>query len=167
MEAVHASKTPTRLRMVIGMKKGKAVDSYFQAIRNKVGKDKVVMMVYSKGSFPQSSKGEDSAPMGSMKRPFSARSAKEHRTSMGCPLCQKSDLVPAAADGRVQESKRSLDWRRCTACNLPGEAGRGEGTSRRGMQEDKRAALNARRGGGAEMKGTKRSYALQNAKSSL
>jgi hypothetical protein len=35
------------------------------------------------------------------------------------------------------------------------------------MQEDKRAALNARRGGGAEMKGTKRSYALQNAKSSL
>ena len=44
-EAVHASKTPTRLRMVIGMKKGKAVDSYFQAIRNKVGKDKVVMML--------------------------------------------------------------------------------------------------------------------------
>ena len=44
-EAVQASKTPRRLRMVIGMTKGKAVDSYFQAIRNKVGKDKVVMML--------------------------------------------------------------------------------------------------------------------------
>jgi folylpolyglutamate synthase/dihydropteroate synthase len=38
-EAVQASKTPRRLRMVIGMTKGKAVDSYFQAIRNKVGRD--------------------------------------------------------------------------------------------------------------------------------
>jgi hypothetical protein len=39
-EAAQAAKTPTRLRMVIGMKKGKAVDSYFQAIRNKVGKER-------------------------------------------------------------------------------------------------------------------------------
>ena len=39
-EAVQASKTPRRLRMVIGMTKGKAADSYFQAIRNKVGKER-------------------------------------------------------------------------------------------------------------------------------
>jgi len=35
------------------------------------------------------------------------------------------------------------------------------------MQNDKRAALNTRRGGAAEMKGTKRPYGLQNAKSSF
>jgi hypothetical protein len=36
---VQAFKTPRRLRMVIGMKKRKAADSYFQAIRKKAGKD--------------------------------------------------------------------------------------------------------------------------------
>jgi hypothetical protein len=93
--------------------------------------------------------------MGSMKRPLSTRSAKEHRTSMGCPFCQKSDLVPVTADGRVQENKRSLDWRRCTACNLGGDAGRGEGPARRVMENSKLAAMNTQRGGIAEMIGTK------------
>jgi hypothetical protein len=105
--------------------------------------------------------------MGSMKRPFSTRSAKEHRTSMGCPFCQKSDLVPVTADGRVQENKRSLDWRRCTACNLGGDAGRDVGTSRRLMQNSKLAALNTRRCGIAEMIGKKLPCDLQNAKCPL
>jgi hypothetical protein len=39
-----------------------------------------------------------------------------------------------------------------------------EGASRRGMQKDKLAAMNTRRGGSAEMKGKKRPYDLQNAK---
>ena len=93
--------------------------------------------------------------MGSMKTPFSTRSAGEHRTSMGGPFCQKSDLVPVTADGRVQESKRSLDRRRCTACNLGGDAGRGEGPARRVMQNSKLAAMNTGRGGVAEMIGRK------------
>ena len=105
--------------------------------------------------------------MGSMKRPFSTRSAKEHRTSMGCPFCQKSDLVPVTADGRVQESKRSLDWRRCTACHLGGGAGRGEGTARRVMQKDKLGAMSTQRGGIAEMIGKKLPCDLQNAKCPL
>ena len=105
--------------------------------------------------------------MGSMKRPFSRRSAKEHRTSMGCPFCQKSDPVPVTADGRVQESKRSLDWRRCTACNLGGEAGRGEGPARRAMQNSKLAAMNTGRGGVAEMIGKKLPCDLHNAKCPL
>ena len=37
-EAVQASKTPQRLRIVIGMKNTKAVGFCFQAIRNKVAK---------------------------------------------------------------------------------------------------------------------------------
>jgi hypothetical protein len=60
--------------------------------------------------------------------------------------------VPVTADGRVQEKSTSLEWRSCTACNLGGEAGRGEGTSRRGMQKDKLAAMNIWRGGIAEMR---------------
>jgi hypothetical protein len=65
-EAVQAFKTPRRLRMVIDMKKRKAVDSYFQGIRNKIGKDKSVVMLYGNGRFPLS-KDEDSVPMGSKK----------------------------------------------------------------------------------------------------
>ena len=55
----------------------------------------------------------------------------------------------------------------CTAYNLAREGGRGEGKAREGMQEDKRAAMNGRRGGIAEMKGKKRPHDLQNAESSL
>jgi hypothetical protein len=39
-----------------------------------------------------------------------------------------------------------------------------EGTARRGMQSDKRAALNGRRGGIAEMQGKKPPCGLQNPK---
>ena len=53
--------------MVIDMKKTKAVDSYFQAIWSKVGKDKSVLMLYGNGSFPLSSKDEDSVLRGSKK----------------------------------------------------------------------------------------------------
>ena len=53
-EAVQASRTPRRLRMVIGMKERNAVDSYFQAIRNKAGNDKSVIMPHANGSFPPS-----------------------------------------------------------------------------------------------------------------
>jgi hypothetical protein len=75
--------------------------------------------------------------------------------------------VLVTVNGRVQENNTSLDWRSCTACSLVGEAGRGEGTPRRGVHKDKLAALNTRRGGVAEMKGNKRPYDLQNAKCSL
>ena len=44
-EAVRASKTLRRLRTVIEMKKRKAVDSHFQAIRDKVGKHKSAIML--------------------------------------------------------------------------------------------------------------------------
>ena len=69
------------------------------------------------------------------------------------------------ADGRVQESDTSLEWRSCTACNLAGEAGRGEGTARSVMQKDKLAAMNIRRGGVAEVKDRKRPCDLLNAES--
>jgi len=111
-------------------------------------------MLYGNGSFLPSSNDEDSVPTGSEKT-FLTRSAGEHRTSSGGPFCQKSDLVPVTADGRVQENSTSLDGRSCTVCNLAGEAGRGEGTARRVMQKDKLAALNTRRGRITEMKGKK------------
>ena len=56
-EAVQASKTPRRLRLVIGMKKRKAVNSYIQAIRDKVRGDTNVMVLYGNGSFPALVKG--------------------------------------------------------------------------------------------------------------
>ena len=68
------------------------------------------------------------------------RSAKEHRISRGCPFCQKNDLVPETADGRVQESDTLLDWPSCAACNLAGGAGHGEGTARRVIQKKKNQA---------------------------
>jgi hypothetical protein len=94
------------------------------------------MMLYCNGNFPRSSKDENIAPTGSMKRHFWTKNAGEHRTSRSCPVCQKSDLVPVTADGRVQENSTSLNWRRCTVCTLGGEAGGGEGTPRRVMQKD-------------------------------
>jgi hypothetical protein len=166
-EAVQASKTPRRLRMLDCMTKRETVGSHFQAIRNKVKKDKSVIMLYGNGGFPPSSKEENKVSTGSMKRHFLTRSTGEYRTSRGCPLCQKNNLVPVMADGRVQASDTSLDWRSCIACNIAGEAGRGEGTSRRVMQKDKSAAMNTRRGGTAQMKNKKRPCDLQNAKSSL
>jgi hypothetical protein len=75
--------------------------------------------------------------------------------------------VPVTVDGRVQENNTLLEWCSCTACNLAGEAGRGEGTLRKGMQSDKRAAMNIRRSGIAEMKGKERPYDLQNIQGSL
>jgi hypothetical protein len=47
---------------------------------------------------------------------------------------------------------------------MAGEAGRGESTSKRGMEKHKLAAMNIRRDGMAEMKRKKRPYDLQNAK---
>ena len=128
--------------------------------------EKSVIVLYGNGSFSSSSKDEDSVPTGSMKGYFLTRSAGEHRTSRGCPFCQKSDLVPVTANGRAQKKSTLLDWRRCTACSLVGEAGPGEGTARRVMQNDKRAALSTRRGGITEMKGKKQPCDLQNTKNS-
>ena len=156
-------KAPRRLRMVIGMKKRRAANSYFQAIRNKVGRDTSVVMLYDNGSFPPSPEDEDSVLTGSMKRHLLTRGAGEHRTSRGCLFCQKNDLC--AWDGGWNST--SLDWRSSTACNLAGEAGRGEGTSTRVMQKDKLPAMNTRRGEIAEMKGKKRPYDFQNAESSV
>ena len=153
--------------MVIGMKKRRAVDSYFQAIKDKVRGDTNVMMLCGNGSFPPSSKEEDSVPTGSIKRHFLTRSAGKHRTSRVCPFCQKNDLVPVTADGGVQESDTSLEWRSCAACNLAGGAGRSEGTARRVMQRDKLAALNTRRGGSANVKGKKQACGVQSAEYSL
>ena len=87
--------------MVIGMKKRRAVNSYFQTIRNKAGKDKSVVMLYDNGSFPPWPEDEDSVSTGSMKRHLLTRSAGEHRTSRGCLFCQKNDLVPGTTDGTV------------------------------------------------------------------
>jgi hypothetical protein len=85
---------------------------------------------------------------------------------VSCLICQKNDLVPVTG-GRIQESDTPLDWRSCTACSLVGEAGRGEGTPRRGVQKGKLTALNTRRDGTAEMKGNKRLCDLLNARCSL
>jgi len=63
--------------------------------------------------------------------------------------------VRVTADGSVQESDTSLEWCSCTACNLAGGAGRGEGTARRVMQKDKLGAMSTQGGGSAEMKGEK------------
>jgi len=49
------------------MKKRRAVDSYFQVIRNTVGKHESVIMLYGNGSFPPSSEDKDSVPRGSKK----------------------------------------------------------------------------------------------------
>ena len=98
--AVQASKPARRLRMVIDMRKRKTVDSYFQAIQNKVGKDRSVIMLYGNRRFPPSSKDEDDVPTGAIKGIFLPRSAEEHGTSRGCPFSQKSDLVPVTAEWR-------------------------------------------------------------------
>jgi hypothetical protein len=75
--------------------------------------------------------------------------------------------VPVTAGGSVQKTNTSLNWRRCTACHLAGDAGRGKGTARRVIQKDKLAALNTRRGGTAETNDKERPYDVQNAKGSL
>jgi len=72
----------------------------------------------------------------------------EHTEGRGCPICQKSTGERYIA---------ALAWLHCVR----------EGTARRGMQSDKRAALNGRRGGIAETQGMKRPCDLQNAKRSL
>jgi hypothetical protein len=101
------------------------------------------------------------------KRHFLTRSVGKHITSRGCLFCKKNDLVLVTADGRVQETNTSLEGRSCTASNLAGEAGLGKGTARRGVQKDKHAAPNIRRGGIVETKGKKRPYDLRTAKCSL
>ena len=53
--------------MVIDIKKRRAVDSYFQAIKDKVREDTNVMMLCGNGRFPPSSKDEDSVPTRSKK----------------------------------------------------------------------------------------------------
>jgi hypothetical protein len=45
--------------MVVEMKKRMVVDSFFQAIRNKVGKYKSVFMLHGNGKCLPSSKDED------------------------------------------------------------------------------------------------------------
>ena len=90
-----------------------------------------------------------------MKRHFLTRSAGEHGSSRGRSFCQKNGLVLVTADGRVQENDTPLDWRSYTVCNLAEEAGLSEGALRRGMQKDKLAVSNTRRGGIAAMKGKK------------
>ena len=101
--------------MVIDRKKKKAADSYFQATQNKVGKDMCAIMLYGNGSFPLSPKDEDSAPTGSMKRHFLTRGAEEHRTSMGCPFCQKKRSC--AGDGGWKSTGNQyiagLAWLHC------------------------------------------------------
>ena len=117
------------------MTRREAVDSNSKAMRDKVGNDESVMVLCSNGSSPPSSNDEDSVPTGNMRRHFLTRSAGEHRTSRGCPFCQKNDLVPVTADGSVQESDTSLEWRSCTAYHLAEDAGRGEDTARKVMQK--------------------------------
>jgi len=67
MGSSESIKMPRKLQILIDRKKRKAVDSYFQAIRNKVGKDTSVVMLYSNDCFPPWSKEEDSASTGSKK----------------------------------------------------------------------------------------------------
>ena len=86
-----------------------------------------------------------------LQRGFSGN-ALPHASSMSNPADEWS------SQHRVQH---------CTAYHPAREAGRGEGKAREGTQEDKRAAMNGRRGGIAETKGKKRPHDLQNAKSSL
>jgi hypothetical protein len=63
--------------------------------------------------------------------------------------------VPVMADVGVHENDTSLDWRSCTALNLGGEAGRGER-----CKKTKRAAMNTRGGGIAEMRGKERLFSF-------
>ena len=166
--AVQASKPARRLRMVIDMRKRKTVDSYFQAIQNKVGKDRSVIMLYGNRSFPPSSKDEDCVPTGSMKRHFFDEKCKRARNKQGLPVLPEERSC--ACDGGMEEYRRTIH-RWIGAGALRGisqeKLGGVEGASRGGMQKDKLAAMNTRRGGSAEMKGKKRPYDLQNAKCSF
>ena len=117
------------------MKKTKAVGSYFQAIRNKVGRDECGDAVLQR-EFPAVVKGREHCSDGEHEKAFLDEKRWGAQSKQALPFCQKSDPVPVTADGRVQENSTSLNWRSCTVCNLGGEAGRGEGTSRRVMQKD-------------------------------
>ena len=97
------------------MRKRKAVDSYFHAIRNTVGKDRSVIMPYGNGSFPRPPKDEDSLPRGSMKRHLLTRSAGEHRTGRGGPCCRREEYrraihrcIGVAAPPAVWEEKLDM-----------------------------------------------------------
>ena len=66
--AVKEPRTARQLRMTIDIKKRALVDSSFQALRKRVGRNKDVMLLYGNGSFSPASRDEDSVPTGSMKR---------------------------------------------------------------------------------------------------
>jgi len=97
-DAVKEPRTARQLRMTIDIKKRTLVDSSFQALRKKVGRNKDVMLLYGNGSFSPASNNEESVPKGSMKRAATrhkpTKSASEFRTSSICPFCQQADLVP-------------------------------------------------------------------------
>ena len=109
-EAVQASRTPRRLRMVIGMKERNAVDSYFQAIRNKAGSDKSIIMPHGNGSFPPSSKDEDSVPTRSKKAFLGEKCC-------GAQNKQKLPLLP-----KEQSCAGDREWKSTGEQHIPGPA---------------------------------------------
>ena len=70
--------------MVIGMKKRRAVDSYFQPIKDKVRGDTNVMMLHSNRRFPPSSI-DDSVSTGS-KKAFLDEECWEAQNKQGLPV---------------------------------------------------------------------------------
>ena len=120
-DAVKEPRTARQLRMTIDIKKRTLVDSSFQALRKKVGRNKDVMLLYGSGSFSPASRDEDSVPTGSMKRAARrhkpTKSASEFRTSRNCPFCWQPDLVPITVDRKIQTNNTALDWRTCSVCN--------------------------------------------------
>jgi hypothetical protein len=83
----------------------KDVDSSFQALRKKVGRNKDVMLLYGNGSSSPASKDKDSVSKGSMKRAarghMPTKSASEFRTSRSCPFCQQADLMLITVDRNI------------------------------------------------------------------
>ena len=89
-EAVRAPKKPRRLRVGIHIKKRKAIDSYFRAIR-----DTNVVMLFSNESFLPPSRERDSVSTGSQKA--------FHEKFWGAQIKQGLPLLPeersCASDG--------------------------------------------------------------------
>ena len=126
-DAVKEPRTARQLRMTIDIKKRTLVDSSFQALRKKVGRNKDVMLLYGNGSFSPASKDKDSVSKGSMERSarrhMPTKSASEFRTSRNCPFCWQPELMPITVDRKIQTNNTALDWRTCSACSLWNEAG--------------------------------------------
>jgi hypothetical protein len=111
MGSSESIKMPRKLQILVDRKKRKAVDSYFQAIRNKVGKDTSVVMLYGNDCFPPWSKHEDSASTGKFGPINTRRGGIAKRKGKKQPydlLKAKCSLRRATASGAKSRGQNTL-----------------------------------------------------------